>query len=437
VTSATAATPTRRTRAHLVAALLAVTITAAAVADARAWATARERENFVLLLPVLLEPKQHNEADPANVNYLDRLKNQGVAVQQRAFERPDEFPLYGSSELLKRVPEKASLFFRHWPTGFSVFPVGEPGCNSLITLEKLAALGDVTRGQRVAISLSPSWFLTPTPDERRYAGNFSRQQVLGALLNRSLSFTFRRDLARRLLLHPQTLEKAAVLRFVTAHLAGGRARDRLLLTAAWPLAELQHAIYGAQDHFETVLYMMRQPPRHLTRVPQPQPAQLDWDRLLAEADAQSPPLPELVPFTAAGEQTALDLARFRDVVEHSPEWLDLKLLVRGLRELGLQPLILCMPVDGRSLARTGVSREQLATLPARLRSVAGRWGARVEPFEDHEQDANFLADHGDHLSAKGWMHYNRVLDEFYHTDPATLAGHVPPLHRRLRTASHL
>ncbi|HEV7405424.1 MAG TPA: D-alanyl-lipoteichoic acid biosynthesis protein DltD [Chthoniobacteraceae bacterium] len=432
MTAAPAPTPARSPRAHLVAALLAVGIFAAAAAGGCSWATAFERENFASFLPVLVEPKNHNEDDPESVNYLDHLKNQGVAVQQRAFERPDEFPLYGSSELLKRIPDKSSLFFRNWPTGFSVFPVGRPGCNSLLLLEKLAALGEVTRGKRIAISLSPSWILTQTPDERRYAGNFSRQQALGALLNGSLSFTFRRDLARRLLLHPETLQKDAVLRFVTARLAGGRRLDRLGWTAAWPLAQLQHGLYGAQDHFETALYMLRQPARHLTRIPRPEPVQLDWDRLLAEADAQSAPLPELVPYVAAGERVTLDEALFREVVERGQEWPDLKLLVRGLRELGMKPLILCMPVDGRSLVKTGVSRKELATFPARFRAVAGRWGAQVESFEDHEEDDRFLVDHADHLSAKGWMNYNRVLDEFYHTEQAPPSLH----HRHHHTAAN-
>jgi poly-D-alanine transfer protein DltD len=36
------------------------------------------------------------------------------------------------------------------------------------------------------------------------------------------------------------------------------------------------------------------------------------------------------------------------------------------------------------------------------------------------EDPDFLVDHHDHLSAKGWMYYNRALDEFFHTDPALL-----------------
>ena len=69
------------------------------------------------------------------------LKNQGVALQQSAFARPDLLPLYGSSELIKPIPDKAARFFRRYPTNFEVFPVGKAGTTSLIILQKLAGVG--------------------------------------------------------------------------------------------------------------------------------------------------------------------------------------------------------------------------------------------------------------------------------------------------------
>ena len=84
------------------------------------------------------------------------IKNQGVALQRNAFEKPDLLPLYGSSELIKPIPNKAARFFRRYPTQFEVFPVGKAGTTSLIILQKLAGVGDALRGRKVAISLSPS-----------------------------------------------------------------------------------------------------------------------------------------------------------------------------------------------------------------------------------------------------------------------------------------
>ncbi|MHA3771825.1 D-alanyl-lipoteichoic acid biosynthesis protein DltD [Verrucomicrobiota bacterium sgz303538] len=45
-----------------------------------------------------------------------RVKDQGEVLQREAFAQPDILPLYGSSELVKPIPDKASVFFRKYPT---------------------------------------------------------------------------------------------------------------------------------------------------------------------------------------------------------------------------------------------------------------------------------------------------------------------------------
>jgi D-alanine transfer protein len=57
-------------------------------------------------------------------------KNQGIALQKLAFRQPDLLPIYGSSELIKPSSKKAAEFFRSYPTGFTVFPVGKGGATS-------------------------------------------------------------------------------------------------------------------------------------------------------------------------------------------------------------------------------------------------------------------------------------------------------------------
>src|SRR4051794_9783367 len=179
------------------------------------WGEHTERQAFSALLPLLAEPLKHAGGDQGRVAYLEHLKNQGIALQRRAFRRRDLLPLYGSSELTKNIPVKASLFFRDFPTGFAVFPVGKAGTTSLIVVQKLAALGESSAGERVAISVSASWFFSDMVGEHAYRGCFSKQQALAALLNPRLDFDFKHALALRLDLHSETLEHDALLRFVT------------------------------------------------------------------------------------------------------------------------------------------------------------------------------------------------------------------------------
>ena len=95
---------------------------------------------------------------------LSLLKNQGLAFQRAAARAPNVLPIYGSSELLvPAVPEKGNNFFRAAPTGFQLSPLGGGGANPLIMLQKVGSLGSDLRRKKLAISLSPGWFLTPNP----------------------------------------------------------------------------------------------------------------------------------------------------------------------------------------------------------------------------------------------------------------------------------
>src|SRR5215467_12130977 len=69
------------------------------------------------------------------------IKNQGLAFKRAAARSPDIVLLYGSSEFIDPIPNRASDFFSNEPTGFQVCPVGRPGTTSLIILQKLGALG--------------------------------------------------------------------------------------------------------------------------------------------------------------------------------------------------------------------------------------------------------------------------------------------------------
>src|SRR5438132_5914078 len=136
------------------------------------------------------------------------IKNQGLAFECAAARRPDILLLYGSSELIDPVPNRASDFFSSAPSGFQVCPVGKAGTTSLIILQKLAALGSELRGRKVVISLSPSSFFTPAVNPDAYAANFSLPAASGILFSDTLDLHLKTDIAKRMLQFPDTLGKS-------------------------------------------------------------------------------------------------------------------------------------------------------------------------------------------------------------------------------------
>ena len=335
------------------------------------------------------------------------LKNQGLAFQRAAACAPNVLPLYASSELTAlQVPERANIFFRTAPTGFQVSPVGAGGADSLIILQKIGALGSDLRGKKVAISLSPGWFLNPGPGWLQgYKGNFSLMAASEMVFGTALDFELKRDIASRMLKFPSTLENSPLLEFALKRLASGRWLDRIIFCALWPIGKVQTTVLELQDHFAASNYIRHKikpaPPFH-----QETP---DWSKLIESAGAT-----KITDADKAAKASSLGDAAFRNRMNASAAWIDLELLLRTLTRVHASPLLFSMPIAGDLYDRKGVSRSAREDYYIKLRALVQRYHFRLVEFEGHDEDPPFLYRHQSHLTAKGWIYYDRALDDFFH-----------------------
>jgi D-alanine transfer protein len=374
---------------HLSSALIACALTAAILCGGR-------------LLATYLEERTIHSTAPRDFF----IKNQGLAFERAATSAPDILLLYGSSELIDPIPNRASDFFSREPTGFEVCPVGKRGTTSLIVLQKLGALGSALHGRKVAISLSPSSFLTQAVRPDFYAGNFSLPAASGTLFGNALDLNLKTDIAKRMLQFPDTLGKDGLLRFAASCLASGRPLDLAVLMAMWPLGELQNLILDLQDHFEALVYILvggKRVPNWL------RPFNSHRVRLhkASTGDGQ-----EAITTESLDRIHPVKDAAFRARVATASEWTDLELLFRTLTKLRARPLILSMPID--VYVAPGVSRSAREVYYDKLRELAGRYQFPLVEFEEHDDDPTFLIAHREHPTAKGWMYYNQALDKFFH-----------------------
>src|SRR6516164_1228659 len=173
---------TRSGTPHLISALIACAIVIAILCSGR-------------MLAIQLERKTVHRIAPKDFF----IKNQGLAFERAAARTPDILLLYGSSELIDPIPDRASDFFSSAPTGFQVCPVGKAGATSLIILQKLGALGSELRDRKVVVSLSASSFFTPGTRPEFYAGNFSLPAASGILFGNGIDFDLKAAIAKRML----------------------------------------------------------------------------------------------------------------------------------------------------------------------------------------------------------------------------------------------
>lgn len=383
-------------RVHLQAAAIALALAALCIGVAESRARKMERRYL-----------------PALVAENSMVKDLGITWQKETFARGDVLPLYGSSELIKKAPNKASRFFARYPSGFAVSPVGRASCTSLILLEKLAASAGEARERKVVISVSPSWFIVKGANHDGFGGNFSTMQASELIFSAPLSLRLKHSIAGRMLRYPEVFDKSPVLAVAARALAGERLRDRLLYFATVPLGRMQNMVYRLQDHFEVIAHLQEE--HRLRHVPKRVVKALDWDALLASSQRLVKPLPPDLPDPRL-RQFASD-GLFLQALQRSYEWGDFELLLRTVRELGLDPLIMSMPLEYAHFERMGLSAQAVDAYAWRLREFSQRYQVPVVDFADLGEDSQFFADHFGHPSAKGWVYMNRALDDFYHGRP--------------------
>jgi D-alanine transfer protein len=351
----------------------------------------------------------------ASAPQLFSLKNQGLAFQRAAARAPYVVPLYGSSELTAvQVPERAHIFFRTAPTGFQVSPVGAGGSNSLIILQKIGALGSDLRGKKVAISLSPGWLLSGSPNWLQgYKGNFSLMAASEMVFGTALDFDLKRDIASRMLKCPSTLQNSPFLEFALKRLASGRWLDRVVFCVLWPVGKAETTILELQDHFTASNYI-----RHKIKPAAPfHPEMPDWSKLIASpSGTKAADTDKMAKASSSGEGKAADRrdVAFRNDMNASPGWIELELLLRTLARVHASPLLLSMPLAGDLYDRNGVSHSAREDYYIKLRALVQRYHFRLVEFEGHDEDTAFLYLHKSHLTAKGWIYYDRALDDFFH-----------------------
>jgi poly-D-alanine transfer protein DltD len=206
--------------------------------------------------------------------------------------------------------------------------------------------------------------------------------------------------------------------------------------ATLPLGKLQHAVKEVQDRWATYAFLQARPTSpYPAASPSPPAADIHWSSLIQTAEAEQQNQANNNDFGFDNAVWVEKYARivpqrhqqfsdsgFVDNLQHTAEYTDLDILLRGLSEMGAQPLLLSQPLPGTYYDYVGVSVTARAQYYARLRKVAAAYDVPVVDFADHDDDKYFVTDPNSHLSRKGWTYYDRALDAFYHGNLGELAS---------------
>lgn len=340
-------------------------------------------------------------------------KNQGEFIQREAFVRDDVLPAYGSSELRLPMKNRADEFFRDAPTGFQVCPIGKAGNTALLMAEKIAALGDTVRGKKVVILVSYTWFQRPAVPAEHYAGNFSPYQVLSLLSSTEITDAIRDRIVTRIRDYPSTYEKEPVLAGYLNALSGQGMWPRTRLKFYGALARIQMAVWDWEDHFGSCCTLFSHGALEGESW-HTEPREIDWEKL-----APRSPKREVTPIPVTDADDELPAVGVRDdefisSMNRSKEWADLALLLDLLHAQQAKALIINMPLRGIYDDAHGISGLARNYYYHRLEAVCRRHHVPVEDFQEHDHDGDFTVGGSTHPTSKGWLHMDRVIDDFFH-----------------------
>lgn len=355
-----------------------------------------------------------------------KAKDASMAYQRTAVSRNDTVMLYGSSELNAKTDYRAGVFFNDAPTGFYVFPIGRPGSTCLIILQELASLGPELKGKKIAISVSQPWVMEQVPIARYYDGNFHIQEASQLLFHPTLSLALKRQAAQRMLYYPHTLDKDSVAFLGAQWLAADTPVDTALYGLLLPLGWINNLVYRLQDDYETLLFVPKLEAEkvHFTS---PVGGTVNWNGLAEQAQQEYRANSTSNPYGISDKMWKSEYARwlgdkrmrwidktFKQRIANAVEWQDLELVLRALRELGAQPMLLSMPMPQGYWQALGVSVPVQNLYYQKLAAVAQKYDIPLRDFHEFAGDLTFMSDPMGHLSPKGWVYYDQALDAFYH-----------------------
>jgi D-alanine transfer protein len=245
-----------------------------------------------------------------------------------------------------------------------------------------------------------------------------------------LSYTTKQLAVRQLMQSPDIFASDPVVEFAAQRLTEDGILSQAAYLAVLPFGKLHTAWLNLQDMWATVTYLRGQPVESVSRTR----ATIDWASLTQKAmqeqqvNANNNDLgfdntiwtTKYARLVAQRTGQSTD-AWFIDNLQHNAEFTDLGILLQGLNDLGMQPLVLSQPIPGKYYDRIGISAAARSEYYARLRQVATANNVPVVDFEDHDNDIYFVTDPNSHLSREGWAYYDRALEAFYEGSLAELA----------------
>lgn len=354
--------------------------------------------------------------DPARLyDYVySGVKSESTAFTLSAMS-DDGHVAFGSSEFFiskDKVAQCPQAVFGEQVCGVDLAYVGEAYDQSLWQAIAAGAYGSAVQNKKAMLVVSPQWFFKNNGDQGKFASKFSS------------------TLYRQFAGNPNVSDETKAYVRSRVEQLGVDAKT----TAAAHHDTVLDAVNDVAGALADDLSLRAQLPGVVEKAPLKSPVRAagaptgepDWNALLAQADASGD---EACTTNGYGiydayweKNSGYDVERGQNFSEADDEYADFSCFLDVCREVGLEPLVVILPVHGAWYDREGVPASERQAYYERIRGLCDKAGAAYADFSTCEYEKYFLCDTV-HPGWRGWVRIEQAFYDFVHDrDDAFLGG---------------
>lgn len=337
----------------------------------------------------------------------------------------DTVAVFGSSEFQhgRKTPYHPGNMFQD--TSFNMMLIGAGYYQSLSHAVTLASIGDSLKTRQAVLFVSPQWFRKPGVQPEAFASRFSETHYAAMLQNEKLRAETKTYIMNRtsalLEADPPALKRVSMYNRVLCGkpLAG---------EPASLLDKINYSVYSRflkEKELQTVSALLDRDG-------------IRKDKSAVPAGSASKDGPDFAAFLkqaeADGKKQNTGNAFYMDDTVYkkkivpsmkkkhnqslkgsyitSPEFDDLRCFLNVCKDLGIQPLLVMLPVNGYWYDYTGFPKTERDKYYEKIRDIAAAYHAGLADFGSEEYTEYFFED-GIHIGKKGWVMVNESIYRFY------------------------
>jgi D-alanine transfer protein len=341
---------------------------------------------------------------------------QGFVIQDKMLKDNKYLPIYGSSELSSMNEFHPSNYYLVNHKGFTPFVIGRGGTQTLIHLLELSQFDNELKNRKIALIVSPQWFVSGGIDQKYFASNFSLLQAYHLGFNHSMNETLKKQLMTRLLNFDVVKNNHLLVNLYYGELSNSRS-VKLKSFILRPAAYFYMSLLEKRDFIYTVF---KKSPEFKQIKPDSIKDKSNADLLsLANEDGQKAITTN--PFSIRDDYYAQNirdrLSALKGVYKNSSystsaEYNDFQLLLSYLKEKQAKVLFISVPVNGFWYDYGEFPKERRNDYYNKVNTLIRNNGFEVAYLSKYEYERYFLKDVM-HIGWKGWIRVNSALEHFY------------------------